>query len=75
MSRQTNYEDAAKAALEAKKRQENERAKQKAKDEQKKKLASLKSEITKIDTQLKDLKVLIDNEEFVLNKAKKDYQD
>jgi len=75
MSRQTTYEDAAKTALEAKKKQENERAKQKAKDQQKQKLASLKSEINKIDAQLKDVKVFIDNEEFVLNKAKKDYQD
>jgi len=75
MSKQVTYEEASRTTLEAKRRAENERTTAKKKDEEKKKLASLKAEINSIDNQLKSLKVLLDNEEFVLNKAKKDYAD
>jgi hypothetical protein len=75
VSKQTSYEEASRTALEAKKKQDNERAKEKAKEEGKKKLSALKAEVNSIDQQLKTVKNLIDNEEFTLNKAKKDYQD
>jgi hypothetical protein len=74
-SKQVTYEEASKTALDAKKNQDNERAKEKAKEEQKKKLAALKAEVNSVDQQLKTVKTLIDNEEFTLNQAKKAYND
>ena len=75
MSTQSEYDAASKAALEAQKKQENQRAKEKAKEEERKKLAALKSEVSRLDAALKSLKTLIDTEEFNLNQAKKAYND
>lgn len=75
MSSQSDYDKASKTALDAKRRQENERKKEQAKKDVQKKITTLKAEINKIDQDLKTVKTLLDNEEFTLNQAKKAYND